>query len=120
MRFAASSVLFVGVLSLLCASAASAASITSSFSFSGFTVPDDDSGVEPDVTVTFSWDDQCVAGCTLQVDLMYNDVGGLSSTAHTLSGVTWDTSGSIVVDPARKRRAAPNSGPVTTTLGISA
>jgi hypothetical protein len=81
--------------------------MTDTFNFFGFTLPDDDSGLEPDVSATFSWDDECVAGCTLQVDLVYNDVGGLASTAQVYSGVTWDTLGSITVDSSLSIVLAP-------------
>jgi hypothetical protein len=77
------------------------------FNFSGFTVPDDDSGVEPDVSATFSWDDACVAGCTLQLDLVYNESGVLSSKAQILAGVTWDIVGSAIVDPNQSIVLAP-------------
>jgi hypothetical protein len=66
------------------------------FSFNSFTLPDDDSGIAPHVTATFSWDDVCVANCTLRIDMDYLDSNGgqgLKSNAQGYAGVTWDMLG---------------------------
>jgi len=104
------SVALTGVLLGVFSSAASALAMSPTFNFNGFIVPDDDSGIMPDVSATFSWDDSCNSGCTLQLDLTYNDSNsgaGLTSTAHVFAGVTWDTSSAIIVDAALSTVLAP-------------
>jgi hypothetical protein len=89
--------------------ASSAAALT--FPFSGFTLPEDDSGFEPDVAVAFTFEALCSVDCVLEVELRYNDVGGLSSPAHVLAGATWDTVGAIAVDPSQSSVVAVLVGP---------
>jgi hypothetical protein len=101
-----SSLLLTIGLSLLLSSGAFATPMTASFSYL-VSVPDDDSGILPDVTATFSWDDTCDTSCTLQIDLVYHDVGGNTTAAQALAGVTWDTVGAIVVDPTASAVLAP-------------
>jgi hypothetical protein len=104
-RFATSLIFLLTLSSLIISGVASAT--TASFNFSGFTVPDDDSGIEPDVSATFTWNDACTVGCTLELGLQYNDVGGLVSPAHILAGVTWDVVGAMNVDPSISIVLAP-------------
>jgi hypothetical protein len=92
------------------AGAASATATTHTFNFSGFILPDDDSGVMPDVSASFSWDDECVSGCTLQIDLNYNDSNsgaGLTTKAQIYAGLTWDTLSAITVDSSLSVVLAP-------------
>jgi hypothetical protein len=96
-------------LALMFAIPASAASISISKSFSGFTLPDDDSGLEPDVTTKFEFDDACSSGCDLTITLTYNalrDPGNgnvdtaSKSYSQILAGVFFDPVGvSFLVDP---------------------
>jgi hypothetical protein len=99
--------LLVAAPLLFLAGSASATVISSSFDFFIPVVPDDDSGVSPSVTANFTWDDACSVGCTLELGLVYNDVGGLTTTAHALAGVTWDVTGAIVVNESLSIVLAP-------------
>jgi hypothetical protein len=72
-RFGAGVVIFAVTLALLLAGQASANTVSTTFS--GFTLPDDDSGLEPDVTVAFDFDAGCDGGistCDLTITLTYN------------------------------------------------
>jgi hypothetical protein len=87
----------------------SAAGMTSINFAGGFTLPDDDSGIEPDVTTTFTWADACVSNCVLRIDLIYNDSNsgsGLTSNALGLAGVTWDMSGGATLKTAANQTSA--------------
>lgn len=76
-----------------------AQAVSVSFDFSGFTLPDDDTGFEPDVTATFTFDPTCSMNCTLRIDLTYNESGSMTGNPQVLVGVTFDPVGSITVDP---------------------
>ncbi len=101
-------------LTLVVASEASATTVSSSFS--GFILPDDDSGLEPDVTVAFQFDSGCVSACDLTITLTYNalrDPGNgnvdtaSKSYAQILSGVIFEPVGTgFSVDPANSSVAA--------------
>jgi hypothetical protein len=76
---------------------------TTSFSFGGFLLPDDDSGIQPSVSATFTWDETCVlATCELRIDMDYLESNGgapLTSNAQGYTGVTWDmTGGAVLLD----------------------
>ena len=89
------------VLAIVLAFAHTATAGSVTFPFSGNTIPDDDSGIEPSVEVSFSWDDACLVGCTLRIDLDYLDSNGglgLESNAQGLSGAIWDMSGATLRD----------------------
>lgn len=79
-----------------------ASALSSAFNFSGQPVPDDDSGILPSVSATFTWDDLCLSSCVLRIDLDYNDSNGgagLISNAQGLTGVVWDmTGGATLLD----------------------
>src|SRR3990172_7793651 len=78
-----------------------------SFGFSGFTLPDDDSGFQPDVTLTFGYDSGCSSNCTLRIDLTYNESGNNSANSQVLTGVTFDPNGSITVNTGSSTVLAP-------------
>jgi hypothetical protein len=94
----------VGVATLILAGSASA--LTVSESFNNVLLPDDDSGLAPDVTASFTFDPLCDGDldvCTVDIQLTYNALrdtnnGGVdtasSSYAHVLSGVIWGVVGS--------------------------
>lgn len=99
--------------------AGEAAATTVSGTFSGFTLPDDDSGLEPDVTVTFQFDSACdgdVSTCDLTITLTYNalrDPGAgnvdtaSGSFAQILAGVIFEPVGTgFSVDTANSSVAA--------------
>jgi hypothetical protein len=100
--FAVASVLMVTI-------PASAATITVTNNFFGTTLPDDDSGLEPDVTTEFEFDDACSVGCDLTITLTYNalrdpDNGNVDTASKSYSqimaGVAFDPVGvSFLVDP---------------------
>ncbi|MCI0637164.1 MAG: PEP-CTERM sorting domain-containing protein [Actinobacteria bacterium] len=92
---------------LLIAAPAQATIVNQSFNFSGFTLPDDDTGFEPDVTFTFIFDDACSSNCTLRIDLTYNESGDMNGGQQALTGVTFDPVGSITADPANSTALAP-------------
>ena len=103
----------IGVLSLVVAVEASATSVSGNFS--GFTLPDDDSGLEPDATVAFLFDSGCVSGCDLTITLTYNalrDPGNgnvdtaSASYAQILSGVIFKPVGTFSVDTTLSSVAA--------------
>lgn len=84
-----------------------AQAVSQSFGFSGFTLPDDDTGFEPDVTLTFGFDPSCTTGCTLRIDLSYNESGNMNAAQQALAGVTFDPNGSITVNPGSSTVLAP-------------
>jgi hypothetical protein len=101
-------VLAAAALALLIAAPAQAVSLA--FNFSGFTLPDDDTGIMPDVTIVFDFDPGCSLNCTLKITLTYNDVNGssgLTTGQQALTGVSWDPVGSITVNPASSSVIAP-------------
>jgi len=94
---------FVLALAIVLSDDASATTV--SHQFAGFTLPDDDSGLEPDVTVQFDFDAGCdgdVSTCDLTVTLTYNalrDPGNgnidtaSKSFSQILSGVIFEPIG---------------------------
>jgi hypothetical protein len=94
-------------LAVLLAAPAQAVVVNQSFNFSGFTLPDDDTGFEPDVTLTFIFDDGCSTNCTLRIDLTYNESGNMNANQQALTGVTFDPAGSITVSAASSTVLAP-------------
>jgi hypothetical protein len=87
--------------------AAPAQAVSLSFNFSGFTLPDDDTGFEPDVTVTFGFDPSCLTNCTLRIDLTYNESGNMNAGQQALTGVTFDPTSAITVNSASSTVLAP-------------
>lgn len=83
--------------------------LSQTFNFSGFTLPDDDSGIEPSVALEFGWDESCISNCTLRIDLTYHDSNsgaGLTSNAQGLSGALWDMDGGAVLRTAINQTGA--------------
>jgi hypothetical protein len=106
----------LGVGLVFCFAGTSAAGMASINFAGGFTLPDDDSGIEPNVTISFAWgaavsggSDSCVSDCVLRIDLIYNDSNsgsGLTSNAQGLAGVTWDMTGTATLKTAASQTAA--------------
>jgi len=97
------------VLGSALALAGPAAATSLSFHIAGVAVPEDP-GILANVVLAFDFDPTCSSGCTLRVDLTYQDVNGdrgLHSAAQALTGVAWDAAGSLDVSRAGSVLIAP-------------